>query len=115
MKDPKHIKGQKGELLALRHLEKCNYSFLAQNYRFRRSEIDLIMRDCNTIVFVEVKYRKSNRYGFPEEFVSNNQKRSIIEAADEYLVTNNWEGSIRFDIVAINASLEIQHFEDAFY
>ncbi|MEO9805564.1 MAG: YraN family protein [Reichenbachiella sp.] len=107
--------GEQGEDLAHTYLANKGYVLLEKNYRRKQSEIDLIMQVQTTIVFVEVKYRKSNTFGYPEEFVSANQRRSIIEAADYYLTLNNWGGNIRFDIIAINARFEIEHFEDAFY
>jgi len=69
------------------------------------------------LVFVEVKSRKSNTFGFPESFVSDEQAERIMDAADEYTYSKNWEGNIRFDIVSIETGLnfKITHFEDAFH
>lgn len=107
--------GRKAEQLALDYLIEKGYSLQERNYRFRRSEIDLILLQDQTLVFVEVKYRRNSKYGHPEEFVSANQQRSIIEGADQYLYDHNWMGNIRFDIIAIDAQLNLMHFEDAFY
>ena len=65
---------------------------------------------------LEVKSRKNNNFGNPEDFVSKNQQRSIITVAEEYILQTNWQGLIRFDIIAITEKTnDLQHFEDAFY
>lgn len=108
-------KGDKAEKLATNYFLKLGYSVLKKNYRYKRSEIDLIVCKENLIIFIEVKYRSSIGFGQPEEFVSENQKIKILEAADEFIHLNNWKGNIRFDIIAINAQNELEHFKDAFY
>ncbi|UXX80722.1 YraN family protein [Reichenbachiella carrageenanivorans] len=107
--------GHKAEDLALDYLLRKSYVLADRNYRHKKSEIDLIMRQKETLVFVEVKYRSSTKFGHPETFVSPNQQRSIIEGAEHYMITNNWQGNIRFDIIAVDAKYHITHFEDAFY
>lgn len=103
--------GDDYEVKALNLLEQKGYTLLASNYRFKRNEIDLIVQKDHTIVFVEVKFRKNNSYGNPESFVDSAKLDRIIEAADHYIIENDWNGKIRFDIVAIMTS-EIIHFED---
>lgn len=107
--------GKKGEDLAIEYYLQKGYQLITRNYRYRRGEIDLIFEKSKCLVFVEVKLRKHLTFGHPEEFVTNNQQRSIINTADHYLQEPQWEGNIRFDIIAINAQMEITHFEDAFY
>lgn len=89
---------------------------VAKNYRYRRGEIDLIARYEDTLVFVEVKLRKDARFGHPESFVAPPQVKRITEAADQYLYETDWEGAIRFDIIAITLrpQYSLEHFEDAF-
>ncbi len=108
-------RGNEAEDLAATFLENLGFKLLEKNYRYKRSEIDLIMSNDSLMVFVEVKYRSSTKFGQPEGFVSSNQQTKIIEAADEYIHQKNWQGNIRFDIIAINLQNEIVHFEDAFY
>lgn len=108
------ISGALGEEKARNYLVKLGYHVESQNYRYKRSEIDLIVSQNNLLVFIEVKYRNSKKYGEPEEFVTDNQKNKIIEAADNYINERNWNGQIRFDIISIGP-LELKHFEDAFY
>jgi putative endonuclease len=107
--------GRKGENLAVRFLRDKNYLILYTNWRYKRSEIDIIAQDKNCIVFVEVKYRNSNKFGYPEEFVTANKMKKMHEAAQAFIEQNNWEKELRFDIIAIEKDLKIEHFEDAFY
>lgn len=112
-------KGKWGEDLARRFLEKKGYSILACNYRSGRQEIDLIAHIGNELVFVEVKTRKNNDFGFPEEWVDELKMERIFNAAEAYVMENDLEGELRFDIIAITGSnetsAEIEHIEDAFW
>jgi putative endonuclease len=108
--------GNQGENLAVEYLEKKGYEIIARNFRSRRSEIDLIVKKNNMIVFVEVKTRSSFAYGAPEAFVDYHKANMIIEGAEQYTFDNKWEGNIRFDIVSVKMGPEpeLVHFEDAF-
>ncbi len=111
-------KGKAGEDLAAQFLIEKGYQILARNYRYKRSEIDLIMKKDNCLVFVEVKLRTTDAFGFPEEFVDEKKAAKILEGADQYIYELKWEGNIRFDIVAIrqiNGQTEVVQIEDAFY
>lgn len=110
--------GKLGEDNAAAFLIKNGYEILQRNYRFKKSEIDLICSRNKLMVFVEVKTRSSIAFGNPESFVSQNQQEAIIRAAEAYMLENRWEGDIRFDIIAIykrGKEEELVHFEDAFY
>ena len=102
--------------MATRFLQQKGFTLVARNYRYRQGEIDLVMRDCDMLVFVEVKLRRNANFGNPETFVNQAQANRIAEAADHYLHEITWEGNIRFDIVAITLQPQttIEHFEDAF-
>ncbi|PIB37584.1 hypothetical protein BFP72_15500 [Reichenbachiella sp. 5M10] len=91
------------------------YRILARNYRYKRAEIDMIVSTEDLLLFVEVKYRKSERYGHPEAFVSPNQQSLILSAAAHYLEETRWPKAIRFDVFSVNAENKITHFEDAFH
>ena len=106
--------GRIGEELAISFLENKGYEILAKNYRFKRFEIDIISKFNNLLIFVEVKSRKSNFYGNPEEAVTKTKAKQVIIAAQNYIFKTNWKADIRFDIIAITKN-EIMHFEDAFY
>jgi putative endonuclease len=110
--------GKKGEVMAADFLLAKHYQVLERNFRFKKSEIDLICRLGDLLVFVEVKTRSNRAYGEPETFVSINQQQSVIRAAEQYIINVNWVGDIRFDIIGIyqrGEEQEISHFHDAFY
>lgn len=111
-----HRRGKQGEAMAIRFLEERGFTLVAKNYRHRRAEIDLVMSCHGTLVFVEVKLRRNASFGHPEVFVSDTQAARITQAADHYVHETDWEGNIRFDIVAITLQPQIAvvHFEDAF-
>lgn len=106
--------GENGELLAREFLLKKNYLILYTNWRYKRSEIDIIAQDKNIIVFAEVKARNNSAFGNPEDFVDKNKMKKMREAADAYIEQFDWHGELRFDIIAIEKG-KITHFEDAFY
>jgi len=110
--------GNKGEELATNFLYANGYNVLHRNYRIGRAEVDIIAENNSTLIFFEVKTRKNNIFGYPEEFVSEAQQERIHYVAEEYAIENNWNGEIRFDILAIIwdriSEPNIEHFEDAF-
>ncbi len=106
--------GKEGEARAENFLKEKGYEVIAKNYRFKRSEIDLIVRQGNWLVFVEVKLRSSSMFGNPEQSVNEAKRKKVMEGAAQYLLDTNWQGNVRYDIVAIHKK-EIVHFEDAFY
>lgn len=107
--------GKNAENQAVNYLHSNGYVVLNRNYRFEKAEIDIIAQKNNLIAFVEVKYRKNDSHGFPEDFVSDSQKRRISDAAEEWIYENNWNGEIRFDIISITKNNGLEHLEDAFY
>ena len=109
--------GKKGEAIAADYLEQKGFKIIARNYRYKHSEIDLIARNNNFVIFVEVKTRNSSAYGEPEAFVNSHKAAKILEGAEHYTFVNKWEGNIRFDIVSVKPGNppEVVHFEDAFY
>jgi putative endonuclease len=109
--------GNQGEEIAAEFLQQRGYEILARNYRYKHSEIDLIVRKNDIIVFVEVKTRSSSGFGEPEAFVGSKKAAKIFEGADQYVYENNWNGNIRFDIVSVKlgSKSEVVHFEDAFH
>jgi len=110
--------GKEGEQAACDHLEAKGYEILERNYRYRKSEVDLIVRQDNWLVFVEVKTRSSSFFGYPEEFVDRKKQFLIFEAAENYVYEKDWNGNVRYDIVSVmltHGKLEVYHIEDAFY
>lgn len=97
--------GQQAELLACRFLQQHKLTLIVKNYHCRRGEIDLIMQDQNTLVFIEVRYRKNNRFGSALESVDHKKQTKIITTAQHYLLHNTQRFSdYRFDVVAISPS-----------
>lgn len=115
-----HDLGDKGEQMAANYLSKKGYTLLERGWRYRRYEIDIICKDeeQDIIIFVEVKTRSSDYFGYPEEFVTKAQQKRLGKAAEEYMYQNDLNGEVRFDIVAISISPQknyLKHIEDAFF
>ncbi len=117
--DTRQETGKLGEDLATVELWHQGYVILARRYRTRYGEIDIVAQDGETIVFIEVKARRSDRYGTAAESVTPWKQRRIAAMALDYLA---WAGRIdapcRFDVVAIDGvgtdTLTIQHIKSAF-
>jgi putative endonuclease len=109
--------GFKGEKIATGFLIKKGFTILQLNYRFKHSEIDIIAKKKDLLVFVEVKTRSGRQFGLPEEAVNHKKTSSIFKAAENFILHIGWEQNIRFDVISIsiNETLEITHIEDAFY
>ena len=116
--DNKHKTGQEGQAAAEKYLQGKGYTILARNYRAKTGEVDLVVKDGAYIVFVEVKYRKSLKYGFPREAVGHAKQQRIVSTALHYLATHRLtESDIRFDVVEVleqHGRLYASHIQDAF-
>ena len=109
--------GKNGEDTAARHLLAKGYHVIERNWRYKRSEIDIIAEKEGVLVFVEVKTRSYVAYGHPEESVDEKKANKIMEGAEEYIFKVDWHGDIRFDVIAIHLEgngHKLFHFEDAF-
>ena len=106
--------GQEREKQAAVFLERNGYHIITFNYRNRIGEIDIIARDKESIVFVEVKYRSSARYGWPEEAVDYKKQKNIIAVVNYFIMSNNLvDVPMRFDVVSI-LNNKIEHIQNAF-
>ncbi|MDO6460317.1 YraN family protein [Granulosicoccaceae sp. 1_MG-2023] len=104
--------GKWGELQARNFLESHGLEFIQSNYLTRMGEIDLIMRDGDTLVFTEVRTRNTERYGGGIASVTKAKQRKLCRAALSYLQTNRqMEHPCRFDVVAINTDNSSTTFE----
>lgn len=97
--------GNKYEALANKFLNRQGLSLIEFNFNTKFGEIDLIMQDQETIVFVEVKYRKDSRFGHAAEFVTHSKRQKLIKTAHVWLGRQNrspYSTDFRFDVVAIH-------------
>ena len=95
------VLGRQGEEWARTYFLKQHYEILEQNWTFDRAEVDLILYQDQTLIFVEVKTRSGQAFGKPEEFVDAAKQKHIQRAAEEYIRLMNHQGEVRFDIFAI--------------
>jgi len=110
--------GEKGEELATQFLRQKGYKILQRNYRFKKLEVDIICEDKNELVIIEVKTRASRYLAGPEDTVSKSKQKSIVKAANQYIIDNEIDLETRFDIVSIilnDKETHIDHLIDAFY
>lgn len=109
--------GKEGEQLAREYLIKNGYAILETNWRRGKNEADIIAYMEGVIVFVEVKTRSSVEHGQPEEFVDRYKQRAYIHLANSYVIEQQRDEEVRFDIIAIEMAgteIKINHIENAF-
>lgn len=95
-------KGIAGELFGEQFLAGMGYKIIGRNFRTRYGEIDIIAREKEDLVFVEVKMRNSSGFGLPQESVTAYKQERIIKSALQYVKSGGFEGAnIRFDVLAI--------------
>ncbi len=112
-------RGVHGEKAAQEFLQKKGLKFLTRNFSARRGELDLIFREGNCLVFVEVKTRSSEGWTRPSRAVNDRKRRAVIRAASEYLsLLDNPQVPYRFDVIEVllqdEAVREIRHIENSF-
>jgi len=111
--------GALGERAAKKHLQKAGLKFLTANFRTQRGELDLIFRDADCLVFVEVKTRSSEDWTRPAAFVNKEKRRRLSRCALDYLrLLKNPPIKIRFDVVEVllqdGAVAEVRHLPNTF-
>lgn len=101
--------------MAVQYLTEAGYHILERNFRCRTGEIDIIAKDGAYLVFVEVKYRKTDRSGSPEEAVTLAKQRKISKVCAWYLRENHLslDTPCRFDVVAVSQE-EVRIYQNAF-
>ena len=111
--------GNLGEEKATLFLQEIGYKILERNWRFSKAEIDIIAKDGEVLVFVEVKAKSYTYFGAPEESVSAYKENLIIDAGHQYMLKIGHDWEIRFDIISIvfdkNKNASITHYKDAFF
>ncbi len=109
--------GKQAEEIVARYLAQCGFVIVAKNQTFPYGEIDIVAREGETLVFVEVKYRKNIAFGMPADAVGKSKQKKIIRAAYGYLQNFKKEPLCRFDVVSVWGDLTrptIEHLRDAF-
>lgn len=118
-KTPRQRRGANAEDQACRFLQQRGLRLIERNYRSRRGEIDLIMRDADNLVFVEVRYRRQSRYGSGLESVDWRKQQRIMACAAYYLHRHPQAALLasRFDVVALtpgDGGVRIEWIRNAF-
>lgn len=109
--------GQLGENIAEKHLIQKGYRIQARNVRYGKEEIDIVAQKDDRLVVVEVKTRQTAEIGEPWRAVTRKKQRHIIRCAHEYVISNNLDIDVRFDIISIvhnSFRTDLEHIEDAF-
>lgn len=113
-KENKRALGTFYEEVAKRYIEALGYTVLEMNYRCRLGEIDIIAQDQQYLVFLEIKYRSSNKCGLPRESVNYYKQKRILNVAKYYIMTHyNKEIACRFDVIEILGEV-ITHLKNVF-
>lgn len=108
------IGGACGEEKATQYLKNKKYQILSQNYKTKVGEIDIVARQKDTVVFIEVKMRETCAFGRPSEAVNIFKQRKIRRAAEEYIICHKLqEKPLRFDVIELIGE-QINHIENAF-
>ena len=111
--------GTLGEEIASRHLEEKSYHLLERNWRCGRLEVDIIVRDNDQLVIVEVKTRTAGFLGSLDELINKKKQKSLIRAANAYIARTGIDMEIRFDIIIVifgsHREYKVHHIEGAFY
>ena len=116
------LKEKAAHLMRGESAEQQAYSFLinkglkpvSRNFRCKLGELDLIMSDKQTLVIIEVRFRKTDKYGSAAESVTRAKQSRIIAATHVYLSTQKTDRPIRFDVVAISGNGDIDWIQNAF-
>ncbi len=113
--------GRAAEAAAARHLVREGWTLLGRNVRVGRGELDLIARRGGVLAFVEVKARRTTRFGAPEDAVDGRKRRKVGRLAELWLAVRPWAlrgvSEVRFDVVAVDATASppaVRHLEGAF-
>ncbi len=109
---PAHQLGKTGENQAIKYLRNEGYKIRSRNFRTKFGEIDIIAKDKDTLVFVEVKTRSGTGFGNPEESITPGKIGRIIKACEYYLLLNRLESSpYRIDVIAIENN-RLEHYQN---
>lgn len=110
----RQLLGKLGEKKAQKYLKKQGYKILERNFKTPFGEVDIIAANDDTVAFIEVKTRSSDRFGQPNEAVDKTRQQRYIRSAEYYFLNRDAEVTIRFDIVEV-LNGKINHIINAFY
>jgi putative endonuclease len=108
------IRGESAEQQAHNFLIDKGLKPMSRNFRCKQGELDLIMTDQQTLVIVEVRFRKTDKYGSAAESVTRAKQSRIIAATQVYLTSQKTDCPIRFDVIAISGNGNIDWIQNAF-
>lgn len=115
---PTKRRGDLGEDAARRYLEGRGFRVLDRNWRYKQWELDLVCRDGDTVVFVEVKTRRVGAMGTPADALDRKKQARLVKAASQYLTKHAlWDEPCRFDLAGVvdtGDSMDVEHIENAF-
>ncbi|HKY71447.1 MAG TPA: YraN family protein [Nitrospira sp.] len=117
--DPRRFFGQEGEAEAERYLRGKGYRIVARNVRSSLGELDLVAEDGPVLVFIEVKARRTGRFGGAIHAVHRQKQHKLVRLAAQFLAQRHWmDRSCRFDVVLLQATgtaaLRVEHIQNAF-
>ena len=119
MKTQNQQTGLLGEDFALEYLLREGFLLQEKNWRYRKSEVDLILKEEESLVFVEVKTLRSDVHGTPESKISSRKLQLLWDAAGAYMDQSGFNGEIRFDFISViirsPSSYNIKHIRDAYW
>ena len=114
-----HIElGQAGENIAVNHLISIGHKIIERNYTWIKSEIDIVSKFDNQLIVTEVKTRNSEALGKPYLSVNSKKQKQIIKVTNQYIIENDVQEEIRFDVISIVLNrnrMNLEHIENAFY
>lgn len=109
--------GKIGEKIAKDYLEKKGYKIIEQNFKTKYSEIDLVAKKNNELIFVEVRTKRGEFFGTPEDSLNKKKLRKLWWNAQSFIAKKHWQGPYRIDAVCIvlkldNAIERLEHYEN---
>lgn len=110
--------GKEGERVAVNYMAENGYEILEQNWYYNHKEIDLIAKKDDLLIIVEIKTRTTDDWELPEDSISNAKIRFLVDATEAYIIQNDIDLEVRFDVIAVipeNNEWKIEHIMEAFY
>ncbi len=110
--------GIEGEKIAVKYLTEKGYQVLRKNYRYLKAEVDIIAQKNNVLAIVEVRSRSTDFIEHIADTVTQKKIKLLVSAADQYVVENDLDVDVRFDIITVlknKKTFELEHLENAYY